>query len=229
MTSGVIGGAQTARAIEVIERNARSQAQLIEDLLDITRITSGKISLELRPIDLVNVVSAAIDTVRPTAESKNISIERNFPTAPVIISGDHERLQQVIWNLLSNAVKFTPNNGRIEIRLRQSDRDSVEITVTDSGKGIEPEFLPFVFDRFRQQDGATTRKYGGLGLGLAIVRNLVEMHGGTIRADSGGGGQRRDFYGVLAVTAKRFDSANDRHELANRSGRRLQQRSRTFD
>ena len=186
MTSGVIGGAQTARAIEVIERNARSQAQLIEDLLDITRITSGKISLELRPIDLVNVVSAAIDTVRPMAESKNISIERNFPTAPVIISGDHERLQQVIWNLLSNAVKFTPNNGRIEIRLRQSERDSVEITVTDSGKGIEPEFLPFVFDRFRQQDGATTRKYGGLGLGLAIVRNLVEMHGGTIRADSGG-------------------------------------------
>lgn len=185
MHGGMVSTEQTGKAIEVIERNARSQAQLIEDLLDITRITSGKFRLDLRPIDLAQVIESAVDTIQPAAETKNATIVKIFDFSSVMISGDAERLQQVIWNLLSNAIKFSPKGGSIEIRLEKIG-SFVEVVVQDSGRGIEPEFLPYVFDRFRQQDGATTRKYGGLGLGLAIVRNIVELHGGTVRADSEG-------------------------------------------
>ncbi|MEP6924194.1 MAG: ATP-binding protein [Pyrinomonadaceae bacterium] len=185
MHGGLIGSEQIGKAIQVIERNARSQAQLIEDLLDITRITSGKLRLNVRPTNLAQVVEAAVDTIRPAAEAKEITIIKILDTSAGLVSGDADRLQQVVWNLLSNAIKFSPKNGRIETRLEKIG-SFIEIIVRDSGKGIESEFLPFVFDRFRQQDGATTRKYGGLGLGLAIVRNIVELHGGTVRADSEG-------------------------------------------
>lgn len=182
---GLVTAEQTGKAIEVIERNAKSQAQLIEDLLDITRITSGKFRLNVRPIKLSEVIEAAIDTMRPAAEAKKIIIDKILDANTGLVLGDADRLQQVVWNLLSNAVKFSSRAGRIEVRLEKIGA-YVEIAVKDSGKGIEPDFLPYVFDRFRQQDGATTRKYGGLGLGLAIVRNIVELHSGTVRADSEG-------------------------------------------
>jgi PAS domain S-box-containing protein len=200
MRGGMIEGAQTNKAIEVIERNARSQAQLIEDLLDITRISSGKFRLNVRPINLAHVIDAAVDTTRPAAEAKEIQIDKILDKTAGAVSGDADRLQQVIWNLLSNAVKFTPPKGKIEVRLEKIG-SYVEITVKDTGKGIEPEFLPYVFDRFRQQDGATTRKFGGLGLGLAIVRNIVELHGGTILADSEGENQGATFNVRLPLRA----------------------------
>ena len=182
---GLVSFEQTGKAIEVIERNAQSQAQLIEDLLDITRITSGKFRLNVYPVNLAEVIEAAVDTIRPAAEAKDITINKILDSTAGLVSGDADRLQQVVWNLLSNAVKFSSKGGRVEVRLEKIG-SYIEIAVQDSGKGIEQEFLPFVFDRFRQQDGATTRKYGGLGLGLAIVRNIVELHGGTVRADSEG-------------------------------------------
>ncbi len=182
---GLVSFEQTGKAIEVIERNAQSQAQLIEDLLDITRITSGKFRLNVFPVNLAEVVEAAVDTIRPAAEAKDIAINKILDSKAGLVSGDVDRLQQVVWNLLSNAVKFSSKGGRVEVRLEKIG-SYIEIAVQDSGKGIEQEFLPYVFDRFRQQDGATTRKYGGLGLGLAIVRNIVELHGGTVRADSEG-------------------------------------------
>jgi PAS domain S-box-containing protein len=185
LRSGVVGKEQINRAIEVIERNAKSQAQLIEDLLDVTRITSGKFRLSVRPLDLAKVVSDAIDTMRPAAEAKNIEVRKIIKSQAEIVSGDSDRLQQVVWNLLSNAIKFTPPNGLIEVCLEEIG-SFIEIVVKDNGKGIEPEFLPYVFDRFRQQDGALTRAHGGLGLGLAIVRHITELHGGTVRADSAG-------------------------------------------
>ena len=197
---GLVGAEQQNKAIEVIERNARSQAQLIEDLLDVTRITSGKFRLNVRPIDLAKVVEAAIDTTRPAAEAKDITINAILDTNAGVVSGDSDRLQQVVWNLLSNAVKFTPKDGRIEVRLEKIG-SYVEIIVQDTGKGIEPEFLPYVFERFRQQDGATTRKFGGLGLGLAIVRHIVELHGGTVWADSKGENQGATFTVRLPIRA----------------------------
>lgn len=200
MHGGLVGEAQISKAIDVIERNARSQAQLIEDLLDITRITSGKFRLTVRPVNLAQVVEASIDTTRPAAEAKEITIIKALDTDDGTISGDADRLQQVIWNLLSNAVKFTPRQGTIEVRLEKIG-SFVEIVIKDTGKGIEPEFLPYVFDRFRQQDGATTRKFGGLGIGLAIVRNIAELHGGTVRADSEGEGKGATFTVRLPVRA----------------------------
>ncbi|WP_260447055.1 ATP-binding protein [Nostoc sp. 2RC] len=176
---------QTAHALEVIERNAQLQAELIDDLLDISRILRGKLNLNIRPVDLGLTIQAAIEIVRLAAQAKSIQIQTMVSTNIVQVFGDPSRLQQVIWNLLSNAVKFTEVGGRIDIRLERLDSQAL-ITVSDTGKGIHPDFLPYVFDYFRQADSTTTRRFGGLGLGLAIVRHLVELHGGSVQAQSQG-------------------------------------------
>jgi len=192
LRSDKLDHAATERALEAIERSARSQAQLIEDLLDVSRITSGKLRLDVRPIELPSVVEAAIESVRPGAEAKGMRLEIVLDRNAGVVSGDPERLQQVVWNLLSNAIKFTPRGGRIQVRL-QHVNSHVEITVSDTGQGINPQFLPHVFERFRQADSSSTRAHGGLGLGLAIVRHLVELHGGRVRAESPGEGQGATF------------------------------------
>lgn len=183
---------KTEQALASIERNAQSQTQLIEDLLDISRIIRGKIRLNLRSTNLIPCVQAAMDTIRPTATAKSIALSFQSALDTDFVSGDPERLQQIVWNLLSNAVKFTPVGGQIDVRVHATHQ-LAQIQVTDSGKGISPDFLPYVFERFRQEDATTTRTQGGLGLGLAIVRNLVELHGGSIRADSAGEGQGATF------------------------------------
>lgn len=180
------------RALETIERNAKSQAQLIEDILDISRIITGKLRLQVRPVNLVPVIESAIESVRLAAEAKSIRLQSRIDSQAGLLLGDANRLQQVLWNLLSNALKFTPKDGRVEIRLERVNSHA-EITVSDTGLGISSDFLPFVFDRFRQHDSSTTRSYGGLGLGLAIVRQLVELHGGTVTVVSPGIGQGTTF------------------------------------
>ncbi|MYN18771.1 histidine kinase, partial [Rugamonas sp. FT107W] len=175
------------RGLQTIERNARAQAQLIEDLLDMSSIASGKVRLEMLALAPSAIVAAAIDTVRPAAEAKQIHIAQQFEPAPGMVAGDANRLQQIIWNLLSNALKFTPAGGRIEVRIRR-EGDQIAIAVRDNGIGIAPDFLAHVFERFRQADASTTRQHGGLGLGLAIVKHLVEQHGGTVAAASEGVG-----------------------------------------
>ncbi len=174
------------QGIEVIERNARIQAQMVEDLLDMSRIVSGKLRVDMQKTDLTGIIEAAAASVRPTADAKGIRLETMIGSGGPI-NGDPARLQQVVWNLLSNAIKFTPRHGKVQIALRKID-SRIEIAVSDSGQGIRPEFLPFVFDRFRQADASTTRRHGGLGLGLSIVKSLVEMHGGTVEVRSLGEG-----------------------------------------
>ena len=188
LRTGKLDAENSARALEAIERNATLQTKLIDDLLDVSRIITGKLSLDRRPIEMAHVVSDAVNTVRPAADAKNITIETSFDADAGPVLGDANRLQQVVWNLLSNAVKFTPKNGQIRVALLRVD-SQIEISVRDSGEGINPEFLPYVFDRFRQADGKTTRSHSGLGLGLAIVRQLVELHGGTVYAHSDGPGR----------------------------------------
>lgn len=175
----------TDRAIDTIDRNAKAQAQLVEDLLDVSRVISGKLELNIAPVDAAAIINAAIDSVQPAATSKEIHIEVTLDPAIRHISGDASRLQQIVWNLLSNAIKFSPAKGRVNVSLRRKDSD-VQITVSDTGRGIDPAFVPFIFDRFRQADSSTTRSFGGLGLGLSIVRHLVELHGGTVEAHSDG-------------------------------------------
>jgi PAS domain S-box-containing protein len=182
----------TARAIEIIERNARAQAQLIEDILDISRITAGKLRLEVRPLDLTLTINTAIDSVRHMADSKHIQIQTQFDTDMELVSGDPNRLRQVLWNLLANAIKFSPRGGFVRVQLTRAEEplgSQAQIVVSDTGDGINADFLPYVFDRFSQADSTTTRKHGGLGLGLAITRHIVEMHGGTIQVDGGGPGK----------------------------------------
>lgn len=174
------------RALETIERNARAQAQIIEDLLDVSRIVTGRLHLDLRPVDPGVVIETAIDSVRPAAEAKSIQINSLLDYVGPLMC-DPARLQQVMWNLLSNAVKFTPTGGSVTISQRRIG-SHILIGVSDTGQGLSAEFLPFIFDRFRQADGSITRRHGGLGLGLAIVRHFVEMHGGTVRAESPGAG-----------------------------------------
>ena len=181
-----------AKALETIQRNAKLQGKLIDDILDISRIVQGKIQLNTCPVHLVTVINAAIENIRPTAEIKSIQVESLLDPEAGQIVGDPERLQQIVWNLLSNAVKFTPSLGRVEVRLESVD-SMAQITVKDTGKGISGDVLPYIFDRFRQAEPATTRVYGGLGLGLAIVRYLVEMHGGTVYAASEGEGMGATF------------------------------------
>jgi PAS domain S-box-containing protein len=188
------------RALETIERNARSQAQLIDDLLDVSRIITGKIRLNVRTVELLPVIEAAMDTVRPTTDTKNIQMQSVLDPAAGPVLGDSDRLQQIVWNLLSNASKFTPKRGRIQVCLQRIN-SHVEIVVTDTGQGISAEFLPYVFERFRQADSSITRSFGGLGLGLAIVRQLVELHGGTVHADSPGEGQGATFTVKLPLMA----------------------------
>jgi PAS domain S-box-containing protein len=192
LQSAKLDPTRQAEALATIERNARLQAQLIEDLLDISRIMQGKLSLNAAAVNLTFVISAAVETVRLAAEAKNIQVALDFDSTDTSITGDATRLQQVVWNLLTNAVKFTPQGGQVTVELRQIDTLS-QIRVIDSGKGINPQFLPYVFEYFRQEDGSTTRKFGGLGLGLAIVRQIVEMHGGTVRAESAGENQGATF------------------------------------
>ncbi len=185
LRSGPADSEAIAKATGVIERSAKAQIQIIEDLLDSARIITGKLRIEPAPIDLVPALEAALDTVRSAAEAKGVTLVANFGPKPEQALGDSTRLQQIVWNLLTNAVKFTPEGGRVELRI-ESDADNLRITVSDTGKGIEPGFLPFVFDSFRQADPSSARRYGGLGLGLSLVKHLVELHGGTITAASDG-------------------------------------------
>jgi PAS domain S-box-containing protein len=186
------------RALETIERNARAQSQLIDDLLDVSRIITGKLRLDVRQVDPGSFIQAAIDSLRPAAEAKDVRIQKVMDTGVSSVAGDPARLQQVVWNLLSNAIKFTDKGGRVQIRLERIN-SYVEIAVSDTGAGIVPEFLPHVFERFRQADMGTTRQHGGLGLGLAIVRHLVELHGGTVQAESAGEGKGATFIVKLPV------------------------------
>jgi signal transduction histidine kinase len=181
-----------SQGLDAIDRNARVQAQLIDDLLDVSRIVSGKLNLDVRPLDIASVTRAAINVVRPAADAKSITLDYQAQPGLGAISADSARLHQILWNLLSNAVKFTPQGGKITIRIEQ-ERSHAKVTVQDTGQGIDPEFLPRVFDRFRQADSSTTRSFGGLGLGLAIVRHLVELHGGTVSAESEGVGKGASF------------------------------------
>jgi len=187
------------QGLTTIERNARTQAQIIEDLLDMSRIISGKVRLDVQQVDLSSVVEAALQTVRPAADAKQIRLQPVLDPLAGPVSGDGSRLQQVLWNLLNNAVKFTPRGGRVQVLLERVN-SHVEISITDTGEGISPEFLPHVFDRFRQADASTTRRHGGLGLGLAIVKQIIEMHGGTVRAKSPGPGQGSTFAVSLPLT-----------------------------
>ncbi|MEZ0274430.1 MAG: ATP-binding protein [Roseimicrobium sp.] len=173
------------QGLEVIDRNVRAQQRIIEDLLDINRILSGKIRLDVQALDLVPLITAALEAVAPAAQAKGIRIQTVLDPLAAVTSGDPQRLQQIFWNLLSNAIKFTPAGGKVHVLLERVN-SHVEITVSDTGVGIAPEFLPHVFDRFRQQDGSSTKRYGGLGLGLAIAKNLTELHGGRINAKSAG-------------------------------------------
>jgi signal transduction histidine kinase/ActR/RegA family two-component response regulator len=192
LTRGGLDDAMVARAIGAIQHNAKVQAQLIEDLLDVSRIISGKLRLNVKAIQLISVIQAAVDSVHPAFEAKGVQLEMVWDAASVRIVGDENRLQQVFWNLLSNAMKFTPKGGRVQITVKRIESQA-RIIVSDTGEGITPEFLPQVFEPFRQADGSITKGHGGLGLGLAIVRRLVEMHGGAISVMSGGRGQGATF------------------------------------
>ena len=199
---------EIAEALEVIERNARSQTKIIEDLLDMSRIVSGKVRLDVQSVELLPVIEASIESVNPMAAAKQIRLTSVLDPLAGPISGDPARLQQIIWNLLTNALKFTPKGGRVHVVLERAN-SHLEISVTDSGQGITPEFLPHVFDRFRQADASTTREQPGLGLGLAIVKNLVELHGGTVLAKSPGLNQGSTFIVALPVPSAKFQAKTD--------------------
>jgi CheY-like chemotaxis protein/nitrogen-specific signal transduction histidine kinase len=202
---GKLSPEEVAHALEAIERNARAQAQLVEDILDISRIIAGKLRLQLSTVDVRAFVDAALDVVRPAAQTKKIALELSVGDEVESVRGDFHRLQQVVWNLLSNAIKFTPSGGHVAVRVWR-DNDHISIEVSDDGKGIPASFLPLVFDRYRQADGAITRAHGGLGLGLAIVRHLIEQHGGTVRAESPGDGRGASFTLSLPADAGPRDS-----------------------
>ncbi|MEP6569201.1 MAG: PAS domain S-box protein [Acidobacteriota bacterium] len=211
LNSGRLDSENSKHAQEVIERNAWAQKQIIEDILDISRVITGKLQLNLSAVDLATVVDEALDAVRPAMEAKEIEIETNVDSNLRVISGDPDRLQQVVWNLLSNAAKFTPRGGRVEVSVNQSGTHVV-IQVKDSGPGIEPDFFPYVFERFRQGDGSTTRTQGGLGLGLAIVRQLVELHGGEIKVEN-----RNDSHGAIFTINLPLPSGILRKEILDRA------------
>ncbi len=192
LRSGSLDKATAARAVETIDRNAKAQAQLIEDILDVSRMITGKLRLNNEPVDIASVINAAIDSVQLAIDSKDLHLEVTLDPSARHTVGDASRLQQIVWNLLANAIKFTPTGGHIEVKVERA-ADDLQLRVSDSGQGIGASFLPCIFDRFRQADGTTTRQHGGLGLGLAIVRNLVELHGGTINAASAGEGKGSTF------------------------------------
>lgn len=212
LSAGQLDESNRQRALETIERNARAQSQLIEDILDVSRVISGKLRLEVRPLDLGTVIEAAVDTALPAADAKDIRLQRVLDSGASMVSGDSTRLQQVVWNLLSNAIKFTPKGGRVQVRLERIN-SHVEIVISDTGQGMSADILPFIFERFRQADSTSTRAHGGLGLGLAIVRHLVELHGGTVEAESAGVGQGATFTVKLPLIAMRsVDLSSERSE-----------------
>jgi PAS domain S-box-containing protein len=215
LRNGRLDANTSSRALESMERNAKAQAKLVDDLLDVSRIISGKLRLDVRPIELIPVINAAVDAIRHALDAKEIHLETHFEEAGSHVMGDPNRLQQVVWNLLSNSAKFTPKGGRVEIRLERKDL-SAHLRVTDSGEGIRSEFLPYVFDRFRQEDSSRTRKHGGLGLGLAIVHHLIEMHGGTVEAYSAGEDRGATFTVILPLAreARAFGDNRIRFQLA---------------
>jgi hypothetical protein len=190
---------ELADGIAVIERNARAQGQIIADLLDMSAIVSGKVRLEMQRVDLASILESSVNAVRPAAQAKSIRLDVALDDAAGNVRGDPNRLQQVFWNLLTNAVKFTPKEGEVAVTLAHVD-SHLEVSVVDNGEGIDPAFLPYVFERFRQADASTTRRHGGLGLGLSIVRQLVELHGGAITALSEGTGKGSTFRVVLPLT-----------------------------
>ena len=196
---GQLSEENAAKALDTIERNARAQAQLVDDLLDVSRIVTGKLRMNVQPADPNSFIEAAVDAVKPAAEAKGVRVHKVIDTGPVAIPGDPVRLQQVVWNLLSNAIKFTPRGGHVQIRSERVN-SHLEIVVSDTGQGISSDFLPHVFDRFRQADQKTSRHHGGMGLGLAIVRHLVEMHGGSVQANSEGEGRGSTFTVMLPIT-----------------------------
>jgi len=195
---GQLSPENSAKALDTIERNARAQSQLVDDLLDVSRIITGKLRMDVRPADPNSFIDAAVESVQPAADAKGVRVQKVIDTAAISIPGDPVRLQQVVWNLLSNAIKFTPRGGRVQIRSERVN-SHLEIVVSDTGQGIASEFLPHVFDRFRQADQKTSRHHGGMGLGLSIVRHLVEMHGGTVRANSDGEGKGATFTVMLPI------------------------------
>jgi CheY-like chemotaxis protein len=205
LRAGKLDEAAAERAIEVIERSAQSQARLIEDILDVSRIVTGKLKLNAQPVDIAATLRSAVEVVRPGAEAKEITLNTMIDYQEGIVYGDANRLQQAIWNLLSNAVKFTPRRGRIEACLNRVGSQA-EITVSDTGQGISQMFLPHVFERFRQADGSTARQHSGLGLGLAIVRHIIEMHGGVVSAESAGAEQGATFKIRLPLAAARIQA-----------------------
>jgi PAS domain S-box-containing protein len=192
LSSGKLDEPSVARAVETIERNAKAQGQIIEDILDVSRIITGKLRLEVAPVEIAEAIEAAVDALRPTADARGVRLQAVLETKPNLVLGDANRLQQIVWNLLSNAIKFTPKGGRVQVALSRIN-SHVEIQVSDTGQGISKKFLPYVFERFRQADSSPSRSYGGLGLGLAIVRHLVELHGGNVTADSPGEGEGSTF------------------------------------
>jgi PAS domain S-box-containing protein len=214
-----VEGPAAARAIETIERNARSQARLIDDLLDVSRIITGNLRLDLHPLNLAPIVGAALDALRPTADVKGIHLQTRFEPDECLVRGDPNRLRQVIWNLLSNAIKFTQRGGSVNIDLKCVE-GTARLTITDTGEGIPAEFLPYVFDRFRQAEGSISRKQGGLGLGLAVVRHLVELHGGTIHAESEGAGRGSTFTFNLPLAQERRDPARAEERIREVERRR---------
>lgn len=233
LQTGKVNATKTAEALSTIERNAKLQAQLIEDLLDVSRILRGKLTLDVAPVNLADAIAAALETVKLAAQAKNIQIQTELNPNPVMVAGDGARLQQIVWNLLSNAVKFTPQGGQVKVKLQildgrlqierktqiksnqseipnlKSEIPYAQIQVIDNGKGIKPEFLPYVFEHFRQEDSAITRKFGGLGLGLAIVRQLVELHGGTVFAESQGEGNGATFTVRLPLLKQQPENENN--------------------
>jgi signal transduction histidine kinase/ActR/RegA family two-component response regulator len=217
LRAGSLDAASARRALEVIERNASAQAQLIEDLLDVSRIVSGKLRLEVRPVELVPVIEAAMEASRPAAEAKSLRLQTILDPQTGAVSGDPQRLQQIVWNLLSNAIKFTPKGGFVRVTLQRVDSHA-EISVADSGQGIGRAAIPHLFERFWQADSGADRRHGGLGLGLAIVRHLCELHGGSVTADSAGPGQGSEFRvslplrsvtAVVAIRDRRHPRASD--------------------
>ncbi|MDT5262835.1 MAG: hypothetical protein QOC61_1839 [Acidobacteriota bacterium] len=228
LTEGNLDDVASNRALETIVRNARAQNKLIDDLLDISRIITGKLRLDVRAVELAPLIEAVVEGVRPAANARSIHLRTALDSLTSPIKGDPDRLQQIIWNLLINAIKFTPKGGRVGVRLERI-RSHIEINVKDTGQGIAPELLPHVFERFRQSDSSSTRRHGGLGLGLAIVRQLVELHGGTVEAESPGEGEGTTFRVILPLLSVHHEQSDARRTRALFESHTLTDRQPSLD
>jgi CheY-like chemotaxis protein/two-component sensor histidine kinase len=206
---GILDDERQAKAIAVVKRNSEALGQIIADVLDVSRITSWKLRLDVRPVDLTDILRNSVATMQPAADAKGVTLELQLEPSPALATGDPDRLQQVVWNLLSNALKFTPRGGRVRLAV-ESKPDAVDVVVSDDGQGIEPAFLPHIFERFRLADSRASREHGGLGLGLAMVRELVELHGGSVSAASDGIGKGATFRVSLPTALKQTQPANRR-------------------